>query len=294
MEDFLYLIEKRKNEFSKGQKKIAEFITSNYDKAVYMTAAELGKKTGVSESTVVRFATMLGFDGYPELQSAIKKVAKENLSATKRLEVASSLFSKEKKSVLKYIMQSDSSRILNSLNKIDEKVFNQVINELIQAKKVYVLASRSSGVLGDFLCYHLNLMLNQVINVNLNNNSDVFSSLFRIEEEDVCLCFSFPRYGQKTIKAMSYAQGKNATTIAITDNAESPVAKISKFFLIADCDMLSIVDSLVAAMSLVNAILVAISVEKEIAVKKNYDTLEKLWNEENIYSKTHKSSEEEN
>ncbi len=282
--NILSIIETKKVNFSKGQKRIAEFILNNFHEAVYLTAAELSRKTDVSESTVVRFAAMLGFEGYPELSDALEKLARENLDASKRIEVSANFFSKSHKHILKSVMQSDADRIMRSLQGIDEDVFDKAVDKILDARKIYIIGARSSSSLAEFLAFHLNLMLGNVI--SFSGGTEVYEQIFRISENDVCICFSFPRYSQRTINAMQYAFSQNANTIAVTDNIDAPICKYANYKLIVKSDMISIVDSLVSAMSLVNAILVAISVRKKIEITQTYDKLEKLWTEHKVYSKT--------
>lgn len=281
--DLLYTISNKKQTFSKGQNCIADFLLENYDKAVYLTAAELGKATGVSESTVVRFAIELDFDGYPMLQKELEKLAKTNLSAPKRLEVTTNRLKKKDKHVLKSVMQIDADRIIDSLGQIDENTFDLVVENIIKARKVYVIGARSSSALANFFAFHLNLMIENVQDIS-SSGSEVFEQIFRIQRNDVCICFSFPRYSQRTIEAMEYAYNQNAITIAITDSEVAPISSFSKYKLIVPCDMISIVDSLVAPMSLINAILVAISLSKKNEIIETYDKLEKLWSENKVYN----------
>lgn len=283
--DLLYTISKKKKDFSKSQNRIADFLLENYDKAVYLTAFELGQVSGVSESTVVRFAIELEFDGYPMLQKELEKLAKTNLSAPKRLEVTTNRLKKKDKHVLKSVMQLDADRIINSLNQIDENIFDLVVSNIIKARKVYVIGARSSSALASFFAFHLNLMIENVQDISFNNGgSEIFEQIFRMQKNDVCICFSFPRYSQRTIKAMEYAYNQDAITIAITDSEVAPISFFSKYKLIVPCDMMSVVDSLVTPMSLINAILVAISLSKKNEIIETYDKLEKLWSENKVYN----------
>ncbi len=281
--DLLSNIQKKMPHLSKGQKRIANFLIEHLDKAVYLTASKLGEISGVSESTVVRFAIEMGFDGYPKLQKAIEELVRNKLTAVQRIEVTSDRIERDK-NILKSVLKADAERICMTLNEIDENTFEKAVNKILSARKIYVVGGRSSAALSSFLSFYLNLMVDNVIGVNSSNVTEVFEQIYRIEECDVFIGISFPRYSQKTIKAMEYAFNKNAFTIAITDSLFSPLAKFAKNCLPAHSDMISFVDSLVAPLSVINALLVSVSVNKKDDIIKNLANLEGLWNEYQVYT----------
>jgi len=282
--DLLNTIQQKIPKLSKGQKRIAKFLIEDYDKAIYLTASKLGEVTGVSESTVVRFAIELGFDGYPKLQRALEELVKTKLTASQRIQVSSDRMEKSDKSILKAILESDSERIHSTLNEIDENIFNRCIDEIISAKKVFVFGGRSSFALASFLHFYLNLMLNDVVLINSYASTEIFEQIYKMDNNDLFIGVSFPRYSLRTIKAMEYAGKRGASTIAITDCKGSPLIKYSDLFLTARSDMVSFVDSLVAPLSVINALLVGISVRKKDDLIKNLDNLERIWNEYQVYS----------
>lgn len=282
--DLLNTIQGKMPELSKGQKRIANFLVEHYDKAVYLTAAKLGETAGVSESTVVRFAIELGFDGYPKLQKALEELVKNKLTASQRMIVSSDRIFKNNEHILQSVLREDSERIISVLNEIDEDAFDSAVEKILNANKIYIVGGRSSAALSSFLSFYLNLMIDGVINVNTSTVTETFEQIFRIKKGDVFIGISFPRYSQRTIKAMEYAHANGATTIAITDSRISPLVKFSESSLIARSDMVSFVDSLVAPLSLINALLVAVSTRKKGELINGLDKLEKLWNEYQVYT----------
>ena len=284
--DLLDIIESRMSGFSKGQKRIAAFLTEHYDQAVYLTAAKLGDIAGVSESTVVRFANELGFDGYPKLQRALEELVKNRLTAAQRMRVSTEQIIKKDKTLLQTILQSDSDRIFSTLDEIEEDVFNDAVKALLNAKKIYIVGGRSSAPLSSFFAFYLNLMLDNVVNVSGSNLTEIFEGIFRIDKDDVFLAISFPRYSSRTVKAMQYASKNGAKTIALTDGKQSPLAQYADYLLTARSDMLSFIDSLVAPLSVINALLVAISLNKQDELEHSLDRLEQLWGEYQVYAPT--------
>lgn len=282
--DLLANIQSKFPDLSKGQKRIANFLIEHYDKAVYLTASKLGEIAGVSESTVVRFAIELGFDGYPKLQRALEELVKNKLTASQRIQVSSDRIFKSNKHILKAVLESDSERINSTMNDLDENNFDAVVEAILSGNKVYVVGGRSSAMLSGFLIFYLNLMIGNVVNVNSSTVTEIFEQIYRITEGDVFIGISFPRYSQRTIKAMEYASLKKAKTIAITDSNVSPLVKFADLSLIARSDMVSFVDSLVAPLSVINALLVAISVKKRSELVSTLDNLERLWNEYQVYT----------
>lgn len=281
--DLLSAIRQKFPDLSKGQKRIANFLLEHYDKAVYLTASRLGEVAGVSESTVVRFAIEFGFDGYSKLQKALEEIVKNRLTASQRIRVSSDRIFKNDKHILKTVLESDSERIHSTMNNIDEDDFDAVVEAILNGSRIYIIGGRSSAALSTFLAFYLNLMVDNVININSSTVTETFEQIYRIGENDVFIGISFPRYSQRTIKAMEYAGSKKAKTIAITDSKISPLLKFADLSLIARSDMLSFVDSLVAPLSVINALLVAVSVKKQSEIITTLDNLERLWNEYQVY-----------
>lgn len=275
-------IEEKYRDLSKGQKRVAEYVLDNYDKAVFLTAARLGEVVGVSESTVVRFATQLGYKGYPEFQKALEELVRNRLNSIQRMKVTYGRISQSQ--ILETVLQSDIEKIKQTLNGIDHSAFNQAIDTILNARKIYVLGIRSCAPLATFMSFYLNLLCDNVIAVNTNSSSEVFEQLIRIGEEDVIIGISFPRYSQRTLKALEFASKRKAKIITLTDSAHSPINIYSSCNLIARSDMASIVDSLVAPLSVVNALIVALCMKKQEEVIGTLETLEQIWGEYQVYS----------
>lgn len=282
--DLLTMLQNKMPELSKGQKRIANFLIEHYDKAVYLTASKLGEIAGVSESTVVRFAIELGYDGYPKLQRAVEELVKNKLTASQRMEVSYDRMSREDKHILKAILEGDEDRIHSTLNDINTDDFDKAVDYILDAKRIYIVGGRSASALSNFMSFYLNLMLDNVINASSSTATETFEQLFRIEKGDVLIGISFPRYSNKTVKAMEYAYNQGAKTIAITDGKLSPMVKSAAVSLIARSDMVSFVDSLVAPLSLINAILVSISMNRKDKIVESLDKLERMWGEYQVYS----------
>lgn len=282
--DLLKIIDEKMSGLSKGQKRIANFLKEHYDNAVYLTASKLGEIAGVSESTVVRFAIELGFDGYPKLQEALQELVKNELTASQRMKVSSDRIAKTDKHILKTVLESDSARITSTLENINQREFDEAVDYIVNAKRVYIVGGRSSSALSHFLDFYLNLMRDNVINASTGAVTETFEHIFRIEEGDLLIGISFPRYSNKTVKAIEYAHSRGAKTIAITDSKQSPLVKDATISLIASSDMLSFIDSLVAPLSLINALLAAVSMKRKDYIAKGLDQLEDLWDEYKVYS----------
>lgn len=279
--DLVENINNKYNTLSKGQKLLANYILHNYDKAVYLTAARLGKIVGVSESTVVRFATILGYDGYPKLQRALEEMAKNKLNSVQRMEVTFDRINKD--NILKSVLHSDAEKIRLTAEEIDESAFKNAIEMLLKAKNIYIIGIRSSAPLASFLSYYLGLIFDRVIMIHSNSTSELFEQLYRISEEDVLIGISFPRYSRSTLKAIEFASNRNAKIISITDSYASPMTKFSECNLLARCDMASIADSIVAPMSIINAIIVGVCQQKQEEVVSTFASLEEIWNEYQVY-----------
>lgn len=284
-------IETMMKEFSKGQKLISNYILNHYDKAAFMTAARLGSIVGVSESTVVRFATELGFDGYPKLQKALQELIRTKLTAVQRMEVASDRIGDQ--DVLTTVLNSDMDKIRLTLEEIDKIEFQSIVNAIINAKKIYILGVRSSAALASFLGFYFNLLFDNVRLVHTTSVSEMFEQILRVGSEDVVIGISFPRYSRRTIKALQYAKKQGSTVIAITDSNLSPLIEYSTYKLIARSDMASFVDSLVAPLSVINALIVALAMRKKEDVYKTFEHLEHIWDEYQVYEKYTESENED-
>ena len=280
--DILSLIKDATPSFSKGQRAIAKYILENYDKAAFMTASKLGKTVNVSESTVVRFAAELGFDGYPEMRKALQEMIRNCLTSVQRIEVARGLL--ENQDILTAVLSSDIEQIRLTMDETDRQDFQNAVDAIVKAEHIYIFGLRSSAALASFMGFYFNLLFENVRIVNENSISEVFEQILRIGENDVFIGLSFPRYSKRTIKAMRYAVDRGAKVIGITDNAISPIAKIADIPLYARSDMVSFVDSLVAPLSLVNALIVATSAKaKGSELITDFARLETMWSEYDIY-----------
>ena len=267
---------------SKGQKLLADYILKNYDKAVFLTAAKLGKVVGVSESTVVRFATQLGYQGYPGFQKALEELVRNKLNSIQRMEVAYGRISQSE--ILASVLQSDIEKIKLTLANMDQNAFELAVDTILNAKRIYVVGIRSCAPLANFLSFYLNLIFDNVTSVHTNSSSEIFEQLIRIGAEDVIIGISFPRYSMRTLKALEFASNRKAKVITLTDSVHSPMTLYSSCNLIARSDMASIVDSLVAPLSVVNALVVALCMKKQKDVIATLETLEQIWDEYQVYS----------
>ena len=279
--DILTYIESEINNMSKGQKKIALFILTHYDKATFMTASSLGKHVGVSESTVVRFATQLGFDGYPQLQRSLQEIVKTRLTTLQRVDISSEII--KDNDVLSSVMNLDITRIRTTLENVDREEFDKAVNAISNAENIYVLGTRSSFALSQFMTFYLNYIFKNVRNVNSNSSSGIFDQIFKISNNDVFIAIGFPRYSTTTIKAIDFAKHKNAITIAITDRQSSPLGEKADIKLIARSDVISFVDTLVAPLSLINALLIALGIKHKDDIPETFDELERIWKEYGVY-----------
>ncbi len=281
--DILTVIQDSMHTFSKGQRKIANFILESYDKAAFMTASRLGQKVGVSESTVVRFAFELGYGGYPDMQRSLQKMIRSRLTTVQRIEVTRDRLGDQ--DLLSMVLQSDVEKIRQTLEELDRDSFYSAVDAIVAARKIYIIGVRSSASIASFLHFYFNLIFDNVVLVSANTASETFESLLRVGYGDAVIGISFPRYSSRTVQAISFARDRGATTIAITDSETSPLAPISRYSLMARSDMASFVDSLVAPLSLVNALLVAVSQRKNEDLSNTFHTLEKIWEEYNVYEK---------
>jgi len=286
--DFLSLLQENEATFSKGQKRIARYITQSYDKAAFMTANRLGKTVGVSESTVVRFAVDLGFDGYPSMQKAMQEMVLNRLTSVQRLEVANDRIGDQ--DVLSLVIQSDIEKLRRTGEIISREEFQASVNAVLSAKRVFILGARSVAPLANFLGYYLNYMFNNVHIVTASGTSEMFEKIVGMKSDDVVIAFSFPRYSSSTVKAAQYCRSTGAEVIAITDHTESPLGQCATHVLCAKSDMVSLVDSLVAPLSVVNALIVAIAAKREKELHRTFEELEHIWEEYNVYQKREKKS----
>ena len=269
--------------FSKGQRSIADYILSHYDKAAYMTAARLGTLVGVSESTVVRFATELGFSGYPELQAALKKLVRSHLTSFQRMEVTNSLIGDG--DVLDTVLMSDMDKIRNTMEEIDHASFERAVDAVAGARNIYVIGVRSSSSLAGFLSHSLGMIFDHVRLVQTSSGNEVLEQIINVGEGDVMIAISFPRYSKRVIKAVEYARSRNADVVALTDSENSPIAPFADQLLIAQSDMASFVDSLVAPLSIVNAMVVAVARKRQEEVSERLRILEEVWDRYDVYDK---------
>ena len=279
--DLLNRINKFYSKMSKGQKLLATYIADNYDKAVFLTAAKMGEVVGVSESTVVRFAMSLGYKGYPEFQKALEELVHNKLNSVHRMDVTYGKISQSE--ILETVLKSDADKLKSTLEKIDHGAFELAVDTILQARNIYIVGIRSCAPLASFLSFYLNLMFDNVRLLHTNSSSEIFEQMVRINEDDVIIGISFPRYSMRTLKALEFANNRNAKVITITDSIHSPMNLYSSCNLFARSDMVSIVDSLVAPLSLINALVVALCMKCPDDVKKNLSELEYAWNNYQVY-----------
>lgn len=280
--ELLKKIEESYSGFSKRQKLLADYVLTNYDKAAFMTAAKLGKTVGVSESTVVRFATELGYKGYPGFQKALEELVRTKLNSIQRMEVTYGRISQSE--ILESVLNSDIDKIKMTLAGIDQNAFELAVDTILNAKKIYIVGIRSSAPLANFLSFYLNLIVDDVVLVQATGASEIFEQMIRVSEEDVVIGISFPRYSMRTLKALEFASNRKAKVITLTDSIHSPINLYSSCNLIARSDMASIVDSLVAPLSVINALVVALCMKKQNEVITTLETLEEIWDEYQVYS----------
>ena len=277
-------MEERMSEFSKGQKRIARYILDHYDKAAYMTASRLGSIVEVSESTVVRFANEVGFDGYPEMQRALQELIRTRLTAVQRVDVTNSLIGDD--DVLDKILGADAEKIRRTLDEIDRKSFETAVDKIVSAKSIYIIGVRSSSTLAGFLNFNLRMILDNVKFVQTTSGSEMFEQIMNIGPDDVLIAISFPRYSKRIINAVEYASSTGADVISITDSGQSPIAAGADQLLLARSEMVSFVDSLVAPLSIINAVIVAVARKKPDEVRERLEKLEHIWDEYDVYDKT--------
>ncbi len=281
--DLLKNIENLMSTFSKGQRKIATYVLEHYDKAAYMTASKLGGIVGVSESTIVRFAMQLGFEGYPEFQESLQEIIRTRLTSFQRMEVTNDLIGDS--DMLSKVLFSDAEKIRRTLDGIDRESFEEAVRRIIAAKRIYILGVRSSSALAGFLAYHFNMIFENISLIQSTSGSEMFEHIMRIDKDDVMIAISFPRYSKRIINAVEFAVQKKANVIALTDSKFSPIAQYADELLVAQSDMVSFVDSLVAPLSVINAIIVAVAKEKKEELSIQLHKLENIWDEYDVYDK---------
>ncbi len=279
--ELLKEIEERKPKFSKSQKLISEYILKNYDKAAYMTASKLGSVVKVSESTVVRYAIELGFEGYPEFQHSLREIVRTRLTSFQRMEVTNSLIGEGE--VLSKVLLSDIEKIKRTLEEIDGKAFDEAVEKIVNARNIYILGIGSASVLTGALNLNLRMIFDNVKPVVASSAGEIYEQIMNIGEGDVMIAVSFPRYSKKVVGAVSFAHNSGADIIALTDSAAAPIAKYADQGLYAKSDMASFADSLAAPLSVVNALVVAVSRRKQEALSVRLRQLEEIWEEYNVY-----------
>ena len=281
--DILFLLQQKASDFSKGQRLLARYITESYDKAAFMTASRLGKTVGVSESTVVRFAVELGYDGYPEMQKAMQEMVLNRLTSFQRIEVTNDRIGDQ--DVVSMVLQSDIDKLQQTSELLDRNDFQSAVKTILDAKNIYILGSRSVAPLASFFGYYLSFMFNNVHIVTASGASEVFEKVIGIGEGDAVFAISFPRYSAATVKGAQYCRTTGATVIGLTDNRLSPLGQYCDHILLAKSDMVSLVDSLIAPLSVINALIVALASRREKVLASTFDTLERIWEEYNVYEK---------
>lgn len=282
-QDLLSVLQGNIQNLSKGQRRIAQYILESYDKAAFMTANVLGKTVGVSESTVVRFAMELGFDGYPSMQKALQEMIVNRLTSVQRIEVTNNRIAD--KDVLATVLHSDMENLRKTAETIDRTAFEAAVSTILKAERIYIIGVRSAAPLANFFGYYLNYIFPNVHIVTASGAGEMFERIVGVNARDAVVAFSFPRYSATTLKMAQYCRSTGATVIGITDTKLSPLGESSDYVLAAKSNMLSMVDSLVAPLSVVNALLVAIAAKKEAELSETFHELERIWEEYNIYEK---------
>lgn len=281
MSDIIENIRQSYDDMSKGHKAIAKFILENYEEASGMTAAKLGDTVGVSESTVVRFTTELGFEGYPHFQKVFKEELKSKLTSVERLK-ATDKFADDS-AAIHDVISSDIDNLKNTLASIDTKAFDEAVNMVLNAKKIYLMGLRASSPLSSFMYFYMSILFDDVVNISSNSANEVFEQILPISEGDVMIGISFPRYSRRTVNSMSYAKKRGARVIAITDKADTSMTENADISLLAKSGMASFVDSLAAPLSLINAFLVTLGMHRKEHIRDSFEALEELWSEYSVY-----------
>lgn len=281
--DVIEKLKLKRDTMSKSQKRIADYIFEHYDKAAFMTAAKLGEKVGVSESTVVRFASEAGFDGYPKFQKVLREIIKNKLTSVQRMDITSSKYAE--KDILRTVLSSDIDKLRQTLETVSVDDFVAAVDTIMNARTVYVLGARTCYSIANFLGFYLNLFSLNVKLVTTNSASETFEQIFDVNENDVVIAISYPRYSRRTINAVKYSHERGSKIIAVTDSEISPIVKYSDHKLIASSDMSDFVDSLVAPLSIINALIVAIVMRNPQQISRKFEELENIWDEYRVYEK---------
>ena len=282
MESIIELINEKLPGMSKGHKAIANYIIESYDKAAYMTAAKLGDKTGVSESTVVRFTTELGFDGYPHFQATLKEELKSKLTSVQRLNYTERFDDDE--TAVRDIMKGDMENLKETIAALDDESMSKAVDAILKARKIYIMGLRSSAPLSSFMHFYMTLLFDDVIHIHSNSTNEVFEQIMSITSDDIIIGISFPRYSQRTINSMEYAKKKGATVLAITDKVNTAMTEFADIKLFAKSSMASFVDSLSAPLSLINALLVMLGMHRREHIRSSFESLEQLWSQYEVYN----------
>jgi DNA-binding MurR/RpiR family transcriptional regulator len=278
--DLLVKLNKNYKSFSKGQRLLASYIMENYDRAAFITASKMGRAVGVSESTVVRFAYALGYDGYPEMQKSLQDLIRNKLTSVQRIQLTSDM---DENDILKSVLKADAANIRSTIDSVDNTAFNAAIATLFEAKRVYIIGMKSAAPLAQFLTYYLNFIMENTICVSSSVN-DALESMLRVSAGDVCIGISFPRYSSRTVEALAFGKNRGANIIAITDSMFSPIAELAHYVLVAHSDMASFADSLTAPLSLINAIIVAASLKSKDKLYEHFVQLEGIWESQKVYT----------
>lgn len=281
--DIISRINEKYAKMSKGHKAIASYVTDHYDQAAFMTAARLGKELGISESTVVRFAAAIGYEGYPQMQEALSSWVKSKLNVNPMQQMDRKYGGSSQSEVLELVLGSDIEKIQDTIRNLDVVAFEAAVDIILSARTVYILGIRSCEPLADFLAFYLNIIRGNIVQIKTSNISEIFEQMIRIGEKDAIIGISFPRYSMRTLKAMEFANERKASVITITDSIHSPMNLYSSCNLLARSDMVSIVDSLVAPLSVINALVVALCMKKPQEVKENLEAMENAWNNYQVY-----------
>lgn len=281
MESVLKIINNKFGVLSKQQKKLGEFFIKNYERAAFMTAARVAAETGVSEATVVRFASFLGYEGYPDFQKAIKEDAKSRMNSIKRMEIVSEKIKED--DVLKNVLKSDMAQIEKTIDRIDTVQFHEAIDKIVNAKNIYIVGMRSSATLAAFMGFYFNMMFENVRVISGNSAEGVIEKMIRIDDKDVVIGISFPRYSASVIKALDFAKKRGSKIISITDSVNSPIVKYSECNLLASSEMDSFADSLVAPMSVINALILAIGYKKKTELERVFSDIEEVLEQQEVY-----------
>lgn len=281
--DIMSALQSNTAAFSKGQRRIAQYIMDEYDKAAFMTAAKLGKTVGVSESTVVRFAVSLGFDGYPSMQKAMQEMVLNRLTSVQRLEVASDRIGDQ--DIVSMVLQSDAEKLRRTDETLSREDFQKAVDAIVAAKRVFIIGVRSAAPLASFLGYYLRYLSDNVHIVTASGASEMFEQIVGVNADDAIIAFSFPRYSTTVVKGAKYCSSAGATVIGLTDSKLSPLAQVCDLVLLAKSDMVSLVDSLVAPLSVVNALIVGVTARRSVELAKRLDALENIWSDYDVYEK---------